>query len=792
MPLVNVPGVGQLNFPDGMSQQDMAAAIQKNYPQIHQQAAPPQQDSALKQTLMAPVGALEELGKLASGAIAAPIAGAAYAGSAIGKALGANTDPAAVQSKVQNALTYQPQSNSGQAADQAISGGVHAVAAPLVAGAQHVGSAITSAVPAAAPFVQAAPGALQAAASLIPGLKMGTAAVDAAGAARAAAEANTTDAERAGYKSAVDHPIAAGAAGQGGMDALTLRNQQVGNVRLGSQVGVPQGSALDAKPGGSLDQAAEAPNAVFNRTAQGLPTVPLSDAATQQIQSAGTGDLVTHSPDAQGILDTQKARLLSGDPQTGDQVVNNMRTLRQEGFKRMGSDDIEQQNLGRAQLQMANALEQHVADNLPANGDVSLDQFQQARTALAQNHALSGALVGNNVNLQAMARMQRADPGLLTGEFDTAATFANQHPKVSGLANRIEVPPSFQNDIGQALNSARSHDVVGRMLGASGISAWARNALTGDTAGDIANLRQTLPGSNASRFAPLEPQAPQAPNLTTGVGANPNPSPSQPLGDFAHVMSQGVEQAPPQGLSAGPMGAPQQGGLPFQAPPESIGAKFVHGGAPVSGTPFGLDGEPLSDHPDVAQQSGIRLGDRFAGPTAQVPLGNVADVMHQGRAGGIMTPTSSTEPQLHQGPGVPEDIAARAPTAPAIQHTADEDTGQHIVTSPNGQSLGQESGPFLLEKRTDTTPDAQGKGEGVARTEALIQQAEHRGLRYGSDVSVSPAMQRVYESALVRRGYVVGRNPNATVNPETGNLVSDDPRKPVYTVRTPLSMALAR
>lgn len=40
---VNVPGVGQLQFPDGMSQQDMAAAIQHNFPQIHgaqQQAQP--------------------------------------------------------------------------------------------------------------------------------------------------------------------------------------------------------------------------------------------------------------------------------------------------------------------------------------------------------------------------------------------------------------------------------------------------------------------------------------------------------------------------------------------------------------------------------------------------------------------------------------------------------------------------------------------------------------------------------------------------------------------------------
>lgn len=32
---INVPGVGQLQFPDGMSQPEMAAAIQKNFPQIH-------------------------------------------------------------------------------------------------------------------------------------------------------------------------------------------------------------------------------------------------------------------------------------------------------------------------------------------------------------------------------------------------------------------------------------------------------------------------------------------------------------------------------------------------------------------------------------------------------------------------------------------------------------------------------------------------------------------------------------------------------------------------------------
>lgn len=37
---VNVPGIGTLQFPDGMSQAEMAAAIQKNFPEIHGRQSP--------------------------------------------------------------------------------------------------------------------------------------------------------------------------------------------------------------------------------------------------------------------------------------------------------------------------------------------------------------------------------------------------------------------------------------------------------------------------------------------------------------------------------------------------------------------------------------------------------------------------------------------------------------------------------------------------------------------------------------------------------------------------------
>lgn len=70
---INVPGVGALQFPDGMSDQDMAAAIQKNFPQIHgtqpvqQQQAPRPRlgDRATPGSISLPLAAdrLESAGK---------------------------------------------------------------------------------------------------------------------------------------------------------------------------------------------------------------------------------------------------------------------------------------------------------------------------------------------------------------------------------------------------------------------------------------------------------------------------------------------------------------------------------------------------------------------------------------------------------------------------------------------------------------------------------------------------------------------------------------------------------
>jgi len=128
----------------------------------------PEQPSMLKQALMAPVGAAEEFLKAGSGALASIPAGLAYGGAAIGRAFGANVNPAGVQSRVQQVLTYQPQSDSGQAADAAFRETYAPVGQAIAQKGNELATAVGKVSPIAETALREAPAALQAASSVVP------------------------------------------------------------------------------------------------------------------------------------------------------------------------------------------------------------------------------------------------------------------------------------------------------------------------------------------------------------------------------------------------------------------------------------------------------------------------------------------------------------------------------------------------------------------------------------------------------------------------------------------------
>ena len=450
------------------------------------------------------------------------------------------------------------------------------------------------------------PQAAEAIGTVVPPLRGAGAAIDTA---RAAATTVPTAIEQAGFRTAQGHPIANVLAGSTGKDALTIHNQQVGNAILGQEAGVAPGTPLNYD---SLAAAREAPNSVYERAGQAIPAGPLSPGAQQSILAASqrAGRITQGSPDALNKIGALQQQLLAG-PVTGEQVVNELRGLRQEGYANLGSDDVSNQELGHAQLAMSRGLEQHIADTLPAGAPVSLDQLQAARTALAKNHAVQGALRGNDVDLGAVARLQRADPDLLTGGLKVAADFANANPPVTGLASRIYEPPSYGQDLMGVPGTHRIENFLSPTFwsGVGGGTALARRVLTGNTDAAIARARGAFPGTLGEEFGPIEPGAmhPQPfPHDTGGLELAQGGPPAAAGGaqggiPLADVLSHGVEQTAPAGLSlADELGV---GGRPGQGIPFRPNLEHAAGGLELAPEPGAAPpGAPNGDHAAVASQ----------------------------------------------------------------------------------------------------------------------------------------------------------------------------------------------
>lgn len=109
---VEIPGKGRVQFPEGMSDAEIAAAIEQI---TAGESEPAREQEGMWTKVLG--GALEPNATLLSGAVAAPIAGLLGLGAAAGKAAGVpgmgTLDPAAIVRRTQGALTYQPGTQAG-------------------------------------------------------------------------------------------------------------------------------------------------------------------------------------------------------------------------------------------------------------------------------------------------------------------------------------------------------------------------------------------------------------------------------------------------------------------------------------------------------------------------------------------------------------------------------------------------------------------------------------------------------------------------------------------------------
>ena len=310
--------------------------------------------------------------------------------------------------------------------------------------------------------------------------------------------------EQAGLRTAENNPVARTLAGSSGQEALRLHTAGVSRTIAANEAGIPATQAPILSHD-ILADARRAPGDVYDRVGKALPTSGLdadAQAAIQQAGSPAAGRMSKGSPQAQAQIDDLKAQLL--DPNrtfTGQQFINEVRGLRQEGFTNVSSDDVSNQQLGRAQLAMSRAIEDHIGRNIPSNADVTLQQFQDARKTLAKNFTVQNALRGGDVDLKALARAQRADPGVLDGGMKLLADFGDAHPEVAALPSEATrySPPSATRDLADiSLKDPASwvRPALGNL---------ARRVLVGDPEEAIAQANQAFPARDPGSFSPPPP-----------------------------------------------------------------------------------------------------------------------------------------------------------------------------------------------------------------------------------------------------------------------------------------------
>jgi hypothetical protein len=400
-------------------------------------AKPPQ---ATKPSLaMAPVGGAEMLAKGVTGALASIPAALAYGGSAVGRAFGADTDPAKVQSAVQNYFTYQPQTASGQAGEQQLSNLVRPVVEPI---AQKYGEA-TQAVSAASPFagelMKAAPGALQAASAVIPlseGVNAARSAVALNDEAKALAAAKPSPeqialdkAKQLGIKTLPSQQgrtagaIAEGLSGQAKLErSLSKDNAAAVDSAAAQEIGLPAGAR--PTPEAIRPKKLEA-NRVYDEVAK-IGKVETDDAYRQAVANiddrTGAGSFAEDTPPAVARL-----KDIYGGKQEFDSAdaVIKVRQLRADAGKNMKAPNAPEQNaLGYAQRKLADILDDQMERAAQKSGNADLvSRYRAARVQLAKIHSVEDAIRGQNVSAKALSQQQKRGVKLSGNLKDIADTY---------------------------------------------------------------------------------------------------------------------------------------------------------------------------------------------------------------------------------------------------------------------------------------------------------------------------------------------------------------------------------
>jgi hypothetical protein len=216
----------------------------------------------------------------------------------------------------------------------------------------------------------------------------------------------------------------------------SARNQEVTNELVKRAIGT-----ADLTPQG-LQAVRDAANSQYDQLAQVGSFVPDQQFVNALQKSAGSKALP-------GITNKEVDDLVNVLGQQGafdaQQTIESIKRLRFDGSANRVAQDPTKKALGKAQMGIANALEELVDRNLASTGQQELlTNYRAARQTLAKVYDVEKAVnqATGNIDANKLASLlKKGRP--LTGELRTVAEFAQQFPKAAQSVEKMGSLPQF-------------------------------------------------------------------------------------------------------------------------------------------------------------------------------------------------------------------------------------------------------------------------------------------------------------------------------------------------------------
>lgn len=456
--IIDVPGQGQVEFPEGMSDADIVAAIKKT--------------SAPKMAINPPLALTETAANLGTGMLGAAVGG--LAGLAQGaKNLVSPGMPAGDRvQQVQEALTYQPRTVLGQKLSSAVAYPFEKLAegadwvggkAADATGSPAVGAAVNTAL-------QAAPMALPLAKGPV-GRMVGReqAALDTKQALAAPRDAAIERYREAGLvlppaeaNPTIINQVLEGFSGQAKVQKLaSTKNQPILNQIVRKGLGIAPDVPIDIPTLQTVRKQAGEP---FERARNlgEITTTPEYSAALDKVAEKYVGAAKSFPEEASAVEKAvDSARVAKFDSSA---AIDKIKIERARADKAFRTGDTE---LGKAHKAIAGAIEGQIETHLAATGGDTglLADIRKGREIIAKSYDVQKALKGNDVDVRVLAaQLKKGSP--MSGDIRTAAEFGRDFKKAAQtLENSGHPVPSIFDAAGGSLTGLMAHLSGGVGLG---------------------------------------------------------------------------------------------------------------------------------------------------------------------------------------------------------------------------------------------------------------------------------------------------------------------------------------